>query len=65
MIFTSLLAVVLSISTPCATEDSTNCRWDASAQGNGMGTSFITVGTEADYTIYYETGLVTASPLGI
>jgi hypothetical protein len=28
-------------STPCATEDSTNCRWDAETMGNGTGRSFI------------------------
>lgn len=27
---------------PCATEDSTNCRWNAHTQGNGLGHSFIT-----------------------
>ena len=26
--------------TPCPTEDSTNCFWDANAQGNGQGQSF-------------------------
>lgn len=26
---------------PCATEDSTNCYWDAAHQGNGLGQSFI------------------------
>lgn len=25
---------------PCPTEDSTNCYWDATTQGNGAGTSF-------------------------
>lgn len=28
---------------PCATEDSTNCVWDAETQGNGQGTSFIDI----------------------
>jgi len=26
---------------PCPTEDSTGCYWDAAAQGNGVGTSFV------------------------
>lgn len=28
----------------CATEDSTNCAWDAATQGNGEGHSFVTIG---------------------
>lgn len=27
----------------CATEDSTNCKWDADTQGNGIGQSFIDI----------------------
>lgn len=27
--------------TPCATEDSVNCRWNAKTQGNGHGHSFV------------------------
>lgn len=61
--FTSLLAVILAVSTPCPTEDSTNCRYDAATMGNGLGSSFIAVGTENDYTLYYETGVITKSPL--
>jgi len=26
---------------PCATEDSVNCYWDASAQGNGQGSDIV------------------------
>lgn len=33
----------------CATEDSTNCVWDATIQGNGTGNSFIDI----DGTAYY------------
>lgn len=33
-----LLALILP---PCATEDSTNCYWDASQQGNGLGTDSV------------------------
>ena len=29
--------------TPCGYEDSMNCRWDASTQGNGHGRSFVDV----------------------
>lgn len=35
--------------TPCATEDSTNCYWDATTHGNGQGRSFIDV----DGTAYF------------
>lgn len=36
-------SVVLHASqTPCATEDSTFCHWDADTQGNGHGRSFTT-----------------------
>lgn len=27
----------------CQTEDSTNCKWDADTQGNGIGQSFIDI----------------------
>lgn len=30
--------------TPCATEDSSNCYWDAAERGNGTGTSFLDIG---------------------
>jgi hypothetical protein len=41
-----LIAIILAMGNPCATEDSTNCYWDASQRGNGTGTSFVTVGPE-------------------
>lgn len=34
---------------PCPTEDSDNCYWDADIQGNGEGTSFVTL----DGVTYY------------
>lgn len=34
---------------PCATEDSTDCYWNAAARGNGDGSSFIDV---AGHRIY-------------
>lgn len=40
---TILMIVFLAISTPCPTEDSTNCYWDAQAQGNGRGTSSLRI----------------------
>lgn len=33
----------------CATEDSTNCFWNANVQGNGTGNSFIDVNGTAYY----------------
>lgn len=38
-----VLATLLHFS-PCATEDSRNCTWDASTQGNHRGTSFVDIG---------------------
>lgn len=57
--FTSLLALILAVSTPCPTEDSYNCRWDATAHGTGTGSSFIVVGTEDAFTIHYDNGATT------
>jgi hypothetical protein len=34
---------------PCPEEDSRNCYWDATRQGNGIGTSFVNI----DGTYYY------------
>lgn len=39
------------LSTPCATEDSLGCFWDADVQGNGQGSSFV---VDTDGTVYYE-----------
>lgn len=33
---------------PCQDEDSTNCIWDASEQGNGLGTDYVDI----DGTVY-------------
>jgi hypothetical protein len=35
------LGALVPVLTPCPTEDSTMCRWDATAHGNGAGDSFI------------------------
>lgn len=52
IITAALFAVLLSaalgslaavVSTPCPTEDSANCYWDAQGQGNGLGHSFISL----------------------
>ena len=38
------LALILSLILPaCEYEDSDNCYWNAQAQGNGAGQSFVTV----------------------
>lgn len=41
--FTSfIITLALIMGYPaCPTEDSTHCYWDASVQGNGVGTSFV------------------------
>lgn len=49
----TLAAVILTFAAfvlpPCASEDSTQCYWDASAQGNGQGHSFIDIGGSTYY----------------
>lgn len=40
---TFILALLIALSTPCELEDSTNCTWNASQQGNGTGSSFVDV----------------------
>lgn len=46
-----IIALVLGMPS-CATEDSTNCVWDAQEQGNGTGSSFVDI----DGTAYYFGG---------
>ena len=48
-----LLALVLAATTPCVTEDSTNCYWDAQSMGNGVGNSFIALEYGADLVLLY------------
>lgn len=36
-------SLAAALDTPCPTEDSQNCYWDADAAGNGSGESFLTV----------------------
>jgi hypothetical protein len=38
-----LVVLMLSFSRSCPTEDSDLCYWDASTQGNGQGTSFVSI----------------------
>lgn len=53
---TAVAVLALSIgaynimSTPCAEEDSLNCVWDASVQGNGVGQSYINISNDTFYT---------------
>lgn len=43
----ALLGTATAIAlTPCPTEDSSFCRWDANYQGNGEGTSFLSTWEE-------------------
>lgn len=39
-----LWTLLFSVLPPCASEDMSNCAWDAVASGNGQGTSFIDMG---------------------
>lgn len=47
-----IAAFAFAILPPCAMEDSNNCKWDASVQGNGVGDSFIAV---ADHVFLVRT----------
>jgi len=55
----SLTYTLPSHPAPCAVEDQTTpCRWDATASGNGVGDSF-TVGTSpTGYVVAYDNGTV-------
>lgn len=48
--FSIFLTLALALSTPCATEDASNCYWFASEQGNGIGVSFLDIQGTAYYT---------------
>lgn len=39
-----VLAILTAVLPACESETSTNCYWDASEHGNGLGSSFIDVG---------------------
>jgi hypothetical protein len=36
-------SIAAALETACPVEDSTNCYWDASIAGNGIGTSFVNI----------------------
>ena len=38
-----IFAALMSALPPCPFEDSTNCAWDASEQGNGQGRDFVSL----------------------
>lgn len=38
-----VLMIAVAILPACASEDATNCTWDANAHGNGAGTSFVDI----------------------
>lgn len=38
-------SLLLALATPCQTEDSINCYWDAAHHGNGLGHSLVNFGT--------------------
>ena len=42
-----VLAIAAAILPTCASEDATNCVWNASEQGNGAGSSFVDIGGRA------------------
>lgn len=44
-----LLLVTTALLGPCEYEDSPNCVWDASTEGNGVGSSFFDI----NGTVYY------------
>ncbi len=46
-----IMALAFAVLPACPAEDSNNCKWDASRQGNGIGQSFIAV---ADYVFLVE-----------
>jgi hypothetical protein len=46
-----LVALLLAVLPTCAEESDTNCQWDAQQNGNGLGSSFVTV---ADHYIYTD-----------
>ena len=39
--FTALIALMIALGTPCATEDAANCYWDAQTTSNQTGQSFV------------------------
>jgi hypothetical protein len=56
---TLLFALLLYTLPQCATEDSTDCVWDAATQGNGKGVSFLAVESFGFEFVVYQIGKVT------
>lgn len=44
-----LIAILAAVLPSCADESADWCVWDASVQGNGAGTSFVSVGGTVHY----------------
>ena len=44
-----LIALLAAILPACPAEDATNCSWDASTRGNGLGSSFISINDQTYY----------------
>lgn len=42
----ALFTILFAVMPVCPTEDSSNCKWDASVQGNSVGFSFIDLNGE-------------------
>lgn len=45
----TLAAILFTLMPACPTEDSSNCKWDAQVQGNGLGHSFVVVGNTTTF----------------
>lgn len=45
----TLIALMIAFGTPCATEDATNCYWDAQTTSNQTGQSFVDLNGVAIY----------------
>lgn len=46
------LTALVPVLTPCATEDSSMCNWDAVRRSNGQGLSFIALWDADTYIVY-------------
>ena len=53
----AIFAILMMALPPCEYEDSTNCSWDARHQGNGQGTSFVSIQFDDGSLTVYENGL--------
>lgn len=46
-----LITLLMLILPPCQHEDSSWCTWNAQEQGNGQGTSFVTLAEGLSFTV--------------